>query len=174
MRNKKNIFIVLAVTLLVSGGYLIWSYYSHAWPFFSNTQSEQPLVIKPVNYEKPSQDQSSSGASAKENVASQQSSAAQPLSSTIPVTITSVQPGETVYIRVLVGVIDSSATCRLSMSGPSGKTYTSTAGVQSMASSSTCKGFNIPLQELSSGKWKIDVEASAGSQHGAATKEVTL
>lgn len=82
--------------------------------------------------------------------------------------------GDTFRIRTLIPSITSAGTCSLTMSKSGSTSYNASAGVQPMASSSTCKGFDIPLASLSSGTWKISVIYTNGDVSSSATKEVVI
>lgn len=74
-------------------------------------------------------------------------------------TITSVQDNSgSLRIRTAIQEVTSSGECTLNVKNSSNnKTYSETVGVQALASNSTCKGFNVPISELSSGTWEITV-----------------
>ena len=171
--TKTIIALVCILCALVAG----WLYYSHhfqKWPFLPSPPIVQPIKTASVDYKTPTSDQSTGGTSIKQQAADNQAASPTQSNTSIPVTITSVQPGPVVYIRANIGIVSSTGTCDLSMTGPGGKTYKATAGIQAMASSSTCKGFNIPMSDLASGSWKITVSVTDGSATGQATSEDTL
>lgn len=179
--SKKPLVIIvsiLAVAAIVAG----WLYYAHhyqTWPFHSESKPESSQTSRKIDYSPPSDDQTKNGAGVKGQIADgskDEGSATQPTTpqNTLGVTITSVQPGQTVYVRAMINSVMSSATCTLNMTGPNGKTYSATAPVQPMASSSTCQGFNIPMTNLTSGNWQITVTVTDGASTGSATTEKTL
>lgn len=89
--------------------------------------------------------------------------------------ITSVnQDGENLVIRTLIQAIVSSGTCNLTMSNDQGGKYTSTAEVQPLPSSSTCKGFNVPINQLTQGEWNIVIEFSNNELFTSASKKVDI
>ena len=172
-------YVVIATTVVVLAllGWLYYAYSQQQWPFPAPTPDSTNTPQNTVDYGAPTDEQISAGAAAKEQAInnSTPNPTAEPATpSSIPVSFTSVQPGETVYIRTLIGTVTSGATCSLTMSGPSGKSYSASAGVQALSSSSTCQGFNIPMSSLSAGTWKITVTVTDGSATGTATTEKTL
>ena len=176
-RPLRRIILCILVLLIALASWLFWSHTYQQWPFSSTSSEEKP--ISTIDYKAPTKQQSETGTSTKEKVAektkeedSQEASAAQ--SSTIPVTITTVQPGETVYVRALISSITSTATCQLTMSGPDYKTYSASTGTQALADSSTCQGFNIPMSSLAAGNWKITIKVIDGQNKGASSTEKTL
>lgn len=69
-------------------------------------------------------------------------------------------------VRVVIQRLTSSGQCKLTVqSGSTTKVYT--ASVQALASTSTCKGFDIPRNELSPGQWNISVVYSDGKYSGS-------
>lgn len=94
---------------------------------------------------------------------------------TVGLDITSINQGATtLHIRTIVQTISSNGTCSLSMDGPSGKKYTVKVDSQALPSSSTCKGFDIPLASLAKGSWTATVTYEDASVTATATKEVTV
>lgn len=170
----KTIIVLISVLCIVAAGFLYYSHHFQKWPFLPSQPVVQPIKTTSIDYKTPSSDQSTSGTSIKQQAADNQATSQTQNSGSIPVTITSVQPGPVVYIRANIGIVSSSGTCDLSMTSPGGKTYKAAAGIQAMASSSTCKGFNIPMSDLASGSWKITVSVTDGSATGQATTEETL
>lgn len=77
-------------------------------------------------------------------------------------------------IRVTIDQHISSGSCTLSLTNSSGKTVTRTADVVTNPSSATCKGFTVPVSELSSGKWNITVSITNGNQNGQIKDSVSI
>lgn len=178
--SKKPLIVVISTLLVIIIGWLLYTYHYQTWPFTTNKSQTSPTNSK-IDYSPPSGDQTKTGADVKSQIAnsdkdsassSQSSPTSQP--STLGVSITTVQPGQTVRIRTIIDTVTSSGKCKLNMSGPNGKTYTATAATQAMASSSTCQGFDIPMTSLSSGDWQISITVTDGSSTGSATTEKTL
>jgi hypothetical protein len=55
-----------------------------------------------------------------------------------------------------------------------GSNYSTSVDIQALASSSTCKGFDVPLSQLSSGTWNISIDISVGSKTGHITDQVKV
>ena len=60
------------------------------------------------------------------------------------------------------------------MNNDSGSVYSSSAESQPGPSTSSCKGFNIPLSKLSPGKWKIAIHYEDDSVTGNTEGEVNI
>lgn len=173
--------IILAIVLLF-GCVAVASYYFKWWPFNSTKQTTQEQKAG-TSIKRQSQDNQKRlvpGSTSTENggaVGSTPTPTPTPGSSgeksTIPVTITTAsQSGSSLQIRVLIGAI-TTGTCTLTLTGP-GATYTATASVQSLPSSSTCKGFTVPTSQLSSGTWNVVVNFENDSLQGSASQKVTM
>lgn len=72
-------------------------------------------------------------------------------------------------IGVQIDTVTSAGTCTLTLTNSHNETITKTAGVQALARTSTCKGFNVPVSELSTGNWHIKVIYSSDTLTGEAT-----
>jgi hypothetical protein len=84
------------------------------------------------------------------------------------------QDESTLHIRTLIQTVASSGTCTLNMTGPNNKQYSASVDVQSLPSSTTCKGFDIPLTSLTPGTWKIAIEFNNETLLASTTKEVVI
>lgn len=139
-----------------------------------------------VNYGPATSDQQKNGTTIKSNGAtpsstsgSDQPSAPTPISGStqksVSVTITSAnQNGSTLQIRALIGAVEDTGTCTLTLSQTGHQTVTKTAGIQALASTSTCQGFDVPTSELSTGVWHATITYDSSTLTGATTKDVTI
>lgn len=175
-RPLRYLAIATSVIVLMVLGWLAYAYSQQKWPFAAPATNSATAPQNTIDYSEPGSDQVTAGSSAKEQAAKDAAtpSTEPSAASTIPVSFTSIQPGETVYIRTLIGTVTSGATCSLTMSGPNSKSYTASAGVQALSSSSTCQGFNVPMSNLAPGNWTITVKVTDGISTGTATTEKTL
>ena len=88
-------------------------------------------------------------------------------------TITSANKnGTKLQIRVSINQYLTSGTCALTLSGP--QTVTASANLISVASTSTCEGFDLDAANLPSGTYQITIKLTSGSQSGTISGEVTL
>ena len=156
--NKKLIVALIIGTLLVvSVAIAVYAYMSRQTAPPSNTQST-------VNYSAPSEEEVTTGEDIKKNSETAPGSDPSPEPSpttpggkaTVPMSITATsQDVSAVHVRALIETITASGSCTLTMQGPNSKTYTATAGVQPSSSTTTCKGFDIPISSLSVGQWSV-------------------
>jgi len=179
--NKKPLVIIVSIFIAIVAGWLFYAHHYQTWPFHSADKPKTSPTSHKIDYSPPSDDQTKSGADVKSQIADDSKDSKSPTESpsttqqdTLGVTITTVQPGQTVRVRAIIDAVASSAKCTLNMTGPNGKTYSATASVQPMASSSTCQGFDIPMTSLASGDWKVTITVTDGTITGSATTEKTL
>ena len=83
------------------------------------------------------------------------------------------QTQSSLQIRTGIGVVTSSGTCTLNLSQV-GKVITRTSNVQALPSTSTCEGFDIPLSELPTGKWTIDLLFENDTLTGSVTRDIEI
>ncbi len=76
-------------------------------------------------------------------------------------------------LRVTIDQSLTSGTCSLKLTS-AGKTVTRSAPVVTNPSSSTCEGFSVPVSELSSGQWAIEITVTSGSRTGTLKDKVTI
>lgn len=178
---KKIILIASAATVLLAAaaGY---AYYSKIGPFAAHSNSS-------INLDKATQAELDTGNSIKEQSidkkgdkatsGSDPAPAPQPIEGSdkksVHAEITAANQNEsTLQVRTLIQIVTSSGACTLSMTGPQGKTYTSTVDIQPLASSSTCKGYDIPLNQLSPGSWALSLKYESSDIIASASKEIMV
>jgi len=76
-------------------------------------------------------------------------------------------------IGTLIDVVTNEGSCTLTMTKGSA-VVTKTASVQAGPSSSTCAGFDIPLAELSSGTWTLNIVFENSEYKGKTSEQVTV
>jgi hypothetical protein len=97
-----------------------------------------------------------------------------PDKSKVSITITSSSADTTTYrLRALISALESSGTCTLTLTKDQ-QTVTKTADIQPSATTSTCKGFDIPVSELSAGQWNATLTYESDTLLGSASTSVTI
>lgn len=98
-----------------------------------------------------------------------------PTSKTVSVGISSTQQTATTYrINTIIYSVESTGTCTLTLTKSGSTTITQTAGVQALPSSSTCKGFDIPMSQLSQGQWQLSLSFSNATDSGIVTQSIEV
>jgi hypothetical protein len=78
-----------------------------------------------------------------------------------------------IRIGTLIEGVISDGSCVLTMSKDN-QTVTRNVGIQALASSSTCKGFNVPVAELSPGTWTIKIDINSNSKEAHLSDSVKI
>lgn len=93
----------------------------------------------------------------------------------VQVTITAANQNEsTLQIRSLIGAVESTGKCTLTLTSTGQSTVIKTSTTQALASTSTCQGFDVPISELSVGAWRILIEFSSDTLTGSVTKDIVI
>lgn len=126
-----------------------------------------------VNMEQATDAQRQDGQDTKQQVVEEAEKPETSQPSTLTVSFTSAaQSGNTLRVRAMIQQVVT-GTCTLTLKKGS-ETVTKTASTYPNASVTTCKGFDVPVSELSSGKWDATLSVTAGKATGAATTTVTI
>lgn len=80
---------------------------------------------------------------------------------------------DTLIIRTTINQMLDSGTCKLTLTNGA-TTVTKTSDIAQNPSSSTCKGFDIPTSELSSGNWHITIKIDSTDRSGTLTGNVNV
>jgi hypothetical protein len=189
-RNHKKIILVFVILFLLLTGYTLTAYGFKFWPFTKNqfTEATEEQKTAGNNIKEKSLENTTEGSGDKKSSpqsktprGSDPSPAPTPSpnggKSTVVVSITAAtvdKSAATLYVRSLIQTISSNGTCTLSMRHSSGRTYSNSAGSQAGPSTSSCKGFNVPLSELTPGKWTITIHYEDATVTGSAEGEVVI
>lgn len=181
--KNRNTIVILAIIALMVIGVTAYAFISKIGPFAPSDQNESG-----INYNPPSEDEKKAGEDIKNNVdsglgnppvGSDPSPPPDPIpsrtKSKVGMDITAAnQSGDTLVLRTIIQAVTSSGTCTLTMIGPNNKTFRQEVGVQALASSSTCQGFNVPLSSISTGQWKVQIGFSNDTLQASTEKDVTI
>lgn len=175
--NKKLAVIVTVLALVLIGGYGAYAAVNHAWPFPAaeddNTAQNQAADTPNIQTDPsiaPGEPAPSTPDSPKTPQESEPSEDT-PAKGSVGVTITAVNNYDGfLQVRSLIENVSGNGSCTLTLKKGS-KTVTKTSGIQALPSSSTCKGFNVPVSELSPGSWSITLNVTTDGKTGSATKE---
>lgn len=185
--NKAKILLITGLTIILSVGAL--SYYVFA--MHGSILGWSPYAYKDSSGTNPaSKEQLDTGAAIKEqslsgnSTKSGSSGSDQPPApitqtngkSSVEVSITAAnQTDNSLQVRALISVLDTSGTCTLSLRKQSSdQLVTKTVGVQALANTATCKGFDIPLSELSTGTWDATLAFHSTDFTGSSSQTITI
>ena len=82
--------------------------------------------------------------------------------------------GSDLVVRVNIGQYLTSGSCEINVIKGGEVLYTSLASVIDSASTSTCEGFNVPVEKLSSGKIQVNINVSSGEKTGIISGETEI
>jgi len=160
-------------------------YATNTYPF------EDSLDESTINLDEPSNEQKQQGedtkqdiidsennnsdSSSEQNISKEEGSSSEtPSTNKLETIITVLEADEkTLYVRSETQGIYAEGSCTLTLT-KSGKTITKNASVQALPQTTTCKGFNIPRSELSSGTYSVTLKVSAGGKNSVNKDEVSL
>lgn len=86
----------------------------------------------------------------------------------------------TLQIRTTINQYLDEGSCILTLNGPNGQTYTNSVNIIANPSSSTCYGFDIPLdliqadQDKRRGEWTINIHMTSGTRTGDLQDKIAL
>ncbi len=179
-QSKKKLFVaagVISLVLLLSGSYIFMNRQSL---FGSKVQLEETKedATRAINYDNPTDEQIELGNEAKKQ-AIEKDTASDTSTPSSNITITANNISDNMLrIRTLISEIVSSGACVMTLTNTnnSKEVITEEAEIQNLPNSSTCKGFDISLDRLSSSDtWKLHITySSAGTPKGEVTKEINV
>lgn len=191
--NKKKYIIIFALIVILIASFGLIKYYSNNKNTVKFQQQKAGIKIKQkvlgTNQNNTTSSNNSSGSSNQPNSSSNSSSTSNTSGSSstsnsnsanntinVPIEITSAnQTNSNLEIRTQINKVTSSGKCTLNMSEVSGSgVINQSSAVQSLASISTCEGFNVPLSSLSSGYWNITINYTSANYAGSVTKQVNI
>lgn len=161
LRPLITIIVISAVIALCS--YFIWQYKFNQPKPINNTDINHTIDLNP-----PTNDQKAAGEAQKNETSN-------PTNNELGISITTIDTSNNpVQIRsVISGAISNSGTCTLNLT-KNGTTITKTAETYAMPSSSTCNGFEINKNELSSGEWQIKLTVNIEGKESSITDSFSL
>ncbi len=190
-KNKSQILSKRATLLtLVTLGLILISLFIFFWVYKGSVFGWSPLYSKTdsIDYTAPTDEQKNANSNLKDNIVSGDTGEskntasdkpAQPTpadteggKSKVGVVISAAeQLDSVVQIRAFVESIVNTGNCTVKITNTStGRTFSTTAGVQPQSSFSSCRGFNIDVNNVGPGQWKIEVKYENDSLYGITEK----
>ena len=180
-KTKKIIYWIFMLVLLVAAAgvtYLVWDNYFNDQKNDTETTSESNTEEQEQT-ERKHEDEKVEGelkseAPEKEKVVQydgEDPNTAQGLSGVI--TYAAVSGGNFV-IRVNIDQYVTSGTCELTLKRNGANVYNNIASIVGGASTATCEGFDVPVNQLGGGKVEININLSAGDKGGVIRGEASI
>ncbi len=176
-RSKKWISSLIILVLVIAAGvvcYLVWDNYFNDKKEESE-KSPETLQEEEKEEEKPVEEKEEERQPVKKEETVQYDGANPNASSSITGAITyATVSGDNLVIRVNIDQYLSGGKCTLGLRQGGGNVYSAEASVIDSASTSTCEGFNVPVNGLLSGEYNIIIYISSGDKTGEISGGVTL
>lgn len=189
-RNKKWVYGVVILVLLVVAGivtYVVWnSYFNKS----SDNNSEQELAEVEQKDEKKEETKkqeevSESSESAEEIIENEREKEKESVVAyegnnpnnagglTGVLTYAGVN-GEYLMIRVNIDQYLTSGKCELGITQNGAVVYGETVNIVSAASTATCEGFNVPVSAIGSGDFEVEIRLNSGEKNGVIKGGVSI
>ncbi|HRN90146.1 MAG TPA: hypothetical protein PK265_00205 [Candidatus Saccharibacteria bacterium] len=177
-RYSKILIITTSILVVACLGYVVMAYTNNLFPFIASqdsNSSDRQNTENGVDYNPPTVEQKQAGEDQKMTTAQPSvNSGVTTGGDTLQVTITALaQNGGMVQVRGLIDRVSSLGTCTLTLT-KGGASITKESDIQALPSESTCKGFDVPVSELSAGTWSVTLSAQVSSAKGSATKSFAV
>lgn len=186
--KKKIVLIIIVIILLVAGSLGAYLYAFKGKLFGWSPLADNKSKGSSINYDKPTKEQKQTGDDTKKQTVtkeeakpntggSDQTPAPNPQpsgKSKVNMMISAAnQNGALLQVRSLISTVTNSGTCTITLT-KAGQTVAKTAGVQALASDSTCQGFDIPTSELSPGTWQVALHFENNELQGDTSRAVSV
>lgn len=181
LKSKKTLLSLAALLIVVAMGYVAYASTNNRWPFTATTPKESsvkkdspatnsssatPQTNTSINTDTP--------ASSTKTPINHEQVAEEKSNETVTANITAAnQYDNTLQIRTLIEAVSAEGECKLTLS-KGNQIISHTAGIHPLAHSSSCKGFDIPTDELSPGQWNITIDIHLPNKEAHVTKTITI
>ncbi len=181
-KNKKILIATLAIIVIVVAAMAIYLTFFKGtilgFSLYENHGKSKEVKKQTANDKNKESGSKSNPKTPTANAGEAQSSSLPPAANgkaMVPMTITAAnQTSDMLQVRVLIQVVSSSGTCNLTMTKQNSPIVSKTAGVQALANSSTCKGFDIPLTALLPGTWQLTITFENQTSTGSASQSIVI
>lgn len=179
--KRKKIILLIVIVVVLLGGYTAYAAAAQMWPFSSSNNTKQVNTPndqvdssgKNPDLQKQDSTTTDDQSSPKAPVQNSPGNTTTPTTK-VNVTITSVIiSGSNLKVSSLIEAVTNNGTCTLTLT-KDGQTITKAAEIQALPSSSTCKGFNVPLSQLSSGVWHLTLAVNTDNKTGSVNRNYTV
>ncbi|MDB5183465.1 MAG: hypothetical protein JWO07_146 [Candidatus Saccharibacteria bacterium] len=173
--KKRLIFISLAVLVIAGVGIGVYAL-RQSQQTASITKSSPSSSLQPgvstVSLNPPTDAEVQAGQDAKAQTVNPPSSSGD--TQTNDLNAVANYTGTSVQVRTTISANVSDGSCSLTLTKGSTVVTKANVGIQALSGYSTCKGWDIPVSELSSGTWTAKVTTSYQSKTSVATAVVAI
>jgi cytoskeletal protein RodZ len=173
-KSKKILLTTVVIVALATATLVVFSiYYNQENPEDSVKNSEDSTSIPQSNEN--TIDETPPTTEQEENANEIKGNNTQNSESTLDSSVTAVVSGEILRVQTNISDLSTSGSCTLTVtSDASGERRFFEADTQQLSSYSTCKGFDIPLSNLDSGKLLINLTYSSPNGDANSSTEITI
>lgn len=174
--KKANVYILTLIILTVLASYVLTAKLNNYWPFrpYQNVDTAEVSKGRLRTAENQSSTSPIKDTDSKTPINNEAVTEKPIDSNTLQATISASNQTETnLQIRVNINSVTSAGECTLVLSNGVSR-IERTAGIQPVASSSTCKGFDISLSELPAGAWNLTIDVITTDKKAHLTKNIII
>jgi len=164
------ITLVLVISLLFYVVFLNGNLFG--WKLNRNNEVSNPTRNTSINTDSPTDSQLDVGEQIKKDAIEQEQKQSTETDN-IEVSVSAIQDNNMVRIRAIIDTISSTGICELIASKDS-KVITKESGVQALPNYSTCKGFDIPTNELTTGQWQLLINFYLTDKAGSGSTKIVV
>ncbi len=166
--KKPYVAILIVAFVLIAGGGITYALISsQPAPNSPDNTPQTELKENQTDSAEPSNEQVDAGNQVKEETVDNQSSVSEVSVSIVPYK----KDGYTIKVDSTINANLNAGKCDLIITnGNITKNYSS--DIQQLANYSTCKGFEIPVSDLGSGNWKINLNVSSKNYKGTTSSSI--
>jgi len=177
-RTGRIAIVAILISAIIVGGVVFFiNVQSKTEPVVEETPAEETTPVEETPEENPEETTSSCSGSDKWNEVDQYEGDDPNTYETLTGSITHAESdGTNLVIRVNIdqNLPRPIGNCRLSLTSGDREFMTNTSIISTGSIYSSCEGFDIPLDQLAPGDWKIDILLTYGEKNGTLTGEVHL
>jgi len=177
--NKITKIALLSASFILVAGFIVFGLEKanvinlYSKPADTLAVNSSPKPVNTINYEPVTNDEQNEGDNIKQQLIDQ-SNKPQTQPSKIDISLSAASQdisGGPLIVRSLVNV--TTGNCKLVLTKDSTKKEYS-ANIENTGTYNSCKGFDVPVSDLSSGKWQLKLTASSGQAYGEVSQEVEI
>lgn len=177
--KRRNIILAVILAVVIAGVgigvYAIQQQSSKSSSTDTNTSDEtKSSTDETVNYNPPTDEEIQAGNDTKEQNVNPSTSPGSDPEATSSLAVTANNSGTDIQVRTTIAASVQDGSCSVTLTKGSSTVTKPNVGIQALSGYSTCKGWNIPVSELSSGTWNVKVIATYQSKTAIGTTGVTI
>lgn len=190
-KNHKKLYVIIAILLVLLAGLFAYVYAFNG-SIFGWKVRQTALEASSTDNNTPTEDQKKTGKQVNGNTVNSPDTTKPSTSgsgsdtppapvpqpdgkSIVEIGVTSTDQNDSnLRIRTVIYSVQGSGTCTITLTKPGSRAVTQTVDIQPLPTTSTCKGFDVPLSQLSAGEWKATLTFSNDTMTGTTIKTIAV